>query len=322
MSVTQPRISRVPVWVWRIFMAALEPVERRRFNLDPVRGVVGETDIDYVGAGDRQQRLDVIRPGAAQEGPLPVYVYFHGGGWTSGSKAAVTRYCATQAESGMVVVNVEYRKAPRATMAEMLRDGHAALAWVAAHVAEHGGDPRRLVLGGDSAGGQLASLLAQTAGRSVLARHWAVRPGVPAASIRGVVQHCAALDFSVVFERGFIMGLGFVRMLLPGRAGRDGLARRARWLSPIEWLWPEHPPVLVTTSRRDIFYSASRNFAAAARAVGVPVVEHIDERAQHTWQQDTRHPASAPVYERLREFVRDVTAVAPAMTPIGASAAA
>lgn len=312
MSLAPPRLGRVPVWVWRAFMAGIEPIERRRFNVDPVRGVATELDVDYVGDGHPDQRLDVIRPavGAATGAALPVYVYLHGGGWTSGSKRAVARYCATQAASGMVVVNVEYRKAPKATMAQMLGDGNAALAWVAEHVADRGGDPTRIVLGGDSAGGQIASLLAQASGREELAEHWGLRPAMAVSSIRGIVQHCAALDFSVIFERGFIMGLGFVRMLLPGRSDGDGLVRRARWLSPIEWLWPEHPPVLVTTSRRDIFYTASRNFADAARALGVTVVEHVDERAQHTWQQDTRHPASTPVYAQLRAFVTAVTAPA------------
>ncbi len=301
---------RVPVWLWRAFMGAIGPLERRRLALAPVRDVVSELDIPYTGDDAADRRLDVIRPASAH-GPLPVYVYFHGGGWTSGSKRSVTGYCATQAEAGMVVVNVEYRKAPRAGMADMLEDANAALAWVRERIGGFGGDPDRLVLGGDSAGGQLASLVAQLAGRDELAGFWGVRPAAPAASIRGIVQHCAALDFSVVFERGFIMGLGFVRMLLPGP--RDGLVHRARWLSPIEWLWPGHPPVLVTTSRRDMFYTASRNFAEAARALGVHVVEHVDERAQHTWQQDARHPASAAVYAKLADFVRTVGAPSPVL---------
>jgi len=303
-------MPRVPVWVWRVFMAGLQPFERRRFALGPVFEVESELDVDYGGAGRADQRLDVIRPTGRGDSPLPVYVYFHGGGWTSGSKDSLTGYCAAQAETGMVVVNVEYRKAPRARMADMLEDGAAALAWVHDHVAEHGGDPSRIVLGGDSAGGQLASLLAQLAGRDELADYWGIRPELPATSIRGIVQHCAALDFSVVFRRGFIMGHGFVRMLLPRPTTTDGLLARARWLSPIEWLWPDHPPVFVTTSRQDMFYDASRNFAAAARELGIRVDEHVDERAQHTWQQDVRHPASAPVYAKLVEFVRSVTAIA------------
>lgn len=306
-------MPRVPVWVWRVFMAGLQPFERRRFALGPVFEVESELDVDYAGTGRADQRLDVITPtghGVADRAPLPVYVYFHGGGWTSGTKDSLTGYCAAQAEAGMVVVNVEYRKAPRARMADMLEDGAAALAWVREHIAAHGGDPDRIVLGGDSAGGQLASLLAQLAGHDELADYWGIRPALPAASIRGIVQHCAALDFSVVFRRGFIMGHGFVRMLLPRPTTKDGLVARARWLSPIEWLWPDHPPVLVTTSRQDMFYDASRNFAAAARALGIRVDEHVDERAQHTWQQDVRHPSSAPVYAKLAEFVRSVTAIA------------
>ena len=303
-------MPRVPVWLWRAFMAGLEPIERRRFALGPVYDVESELDIDYRGHGSADQRLDVIRPAEHAGDPLPVYVYFHGGGWTSGTKQSLTNYCAAQAEAGMVVVNVEYRKAPRARMVDMLDDGAAALEWVQQHIREHGGDPTRVVLGGDSAGGQLASLLAQLAGHPELADYWGVRPATPASSIRGIVQHCAALDFSVVFRRGFIMGHGFVRMLLPERTGRDGLVAGARWLSPIEWLWPDHPPVLVTTSRHDMFFDASRNFAAAARALGIRVDEHIDDRAQHTWQQDVRHPASAPVYAKLTEFVRSVTTVA------------
>ena len=51
-------------------------------------------------------------------GALPVYVYFHGGGWTSGDKASLTKYCAA---GGVVVVNVNYRTAPTSTWAMFLR---------------------------------------------------------------------------------------------------------------------------------------------------------------------------------------------------------
>ncbi|MBU4464954.1 MAG: alpha/beta hydrolase, partial [Actinobacteria bacterium] len=156
-----PRLlaPRLPVWLWRAAMSAIGPLERRRFERGASRDVVVETDIDYGGRGCVEQRLDVIVPLISADRPAPVYVYFHGGGWTSGSKRTVGSYCAAQAEAGLVVVNVEYRKAPKATMSEMLRDGTAALAWVVDHIAEFNGDPHRVVLGGDSAGGQLAGLL-------------------------------------------------------------------------------------------------------------------------------------------------------------------
>lgn len=291
-------------------MAQLGPHERRRFSAQPIDTVDYHLDIDYDGDGSRQHRLDVIVPHDAvlASEPLPVYVYFHGGGWTSGDKAALTRYCATQALGGMIVVNVNYRMAPRFQMEHMLRDANAALAWVDANIAGLGGDPRRVVLGGDSAGGQLSALLAAATRQPELAAHYSIDPAVEAASIRGVVQHCSAVDFSVIFDRGFILGLGFVRMLLPGRGKGLHLERASRFLSPIEWLGAAYPPVLVTTSRKDFFYRANLNFVAALRRHRVPVESFVDDRAPHTWQQDTRHPASLAVYDRLHAFVRRVTA--------------
>lgn len=294
-------------------MAHLAPRELRRFSADPIGAVEYDCDLDYVGDGIREHRLDVLRPRGAA-GPLPVYVYFHGGGWTSGDKAPLTRYCASQARAGrgsegMVVVNVNYRRAPRFQMRHMLDDANAALAWVREHIADLGGDPERIVLGGDSAGGQIAALLAAAMGRPELAAHYSMAPAVPAASIRGVVQHCSVSDFSVIFERGFVLGLGFVRMLLPGGGRGEHLERAARFLSPIEWVDRNYPPVLVTTSRRDYLYRANLNFIAALRSHGVGVEALVDDEALHTWQQDSRHPASAEVYRRLRSFVGTVTAV-------------
>lgn len=299
-------LSRVPVWAWRALMARLAPGELRRFSADPISAIDYRLDIDYAGDGMREHRLDVLRP-TGIDGPLPVYVYFHGGGWTSGDKAPLTRYCASQAKDGMVVINVNYRRAPKFQMEHMLQDANRALAWVREHVAELGGDEQRIVLGGDSAGGQIAALLAAAMGRPELAEHYSLDPAVSAPSIRGVVQHCSVSDFSVIFEKGFVLGLGFVRMLLPGRGRGQHLEHAARFLSPIEWVDRNYPPVFVTTSRRDYLYRANLNFIAALRHHGVGVETLVDDDALHTWQQDSRHPASAEVYRRLQEFVGSVT---------------
>lgn len=301
----QPR--RVPVWVWRALMRHLEPIERKRFNADPLETVEYATDLRY--GPDRAHRLDVIRPADAVEG-LPVYVYFHGGGWTSGDKAALTRYAAMQAEAGMVVVNANYRMAPRHHMRHMLEDADAVLAWVRDHAAEYGGDPRRVVLGGDSAGGQLSALYAAAVCDARLATHYGLHPVLERAALRGIVQHCSAVDFSVVFERGFILGLGFVRMLLPGRGKGQDLREAVRFISPVAWISPDYPPVLVTTSERDFFYRANLTFIDRLRSHGVHVSVFVSEQAQHTWQQDTRHPDSREVYTRLAAFVAEVSSTA------------
>lgn len=313
-------------------MASLGPREKRRFNSDPIDSVDYRLDIDYVGDGLPAQRLDVLSPRGTADA-LPVYVYFHGGGWTSGDKATLTKYCASQSSDGMVVVNVNYRMATTFRMQHILQDANAAVDWVTANIASYGGDPTRIVLGGDSAGGHIAALLTAAVHQPELARHHHLVTTVAKSSLRGLVQHCSIVDFSVIFERGFILSLNFIKMLLPLPGIRPAtvnrwprmpdrkhaLARAARFLSPIEWLNPGFPPVFVSTSERDYFYRANINFIRALQRDAIPVDSMIFSKrhrnAKHTWQQDARRPESQEVYRRLQEFVHRVTAPVAAATP-------
>lgn len=303
-------LARVPVWLWRALMVRLAPGERHKFNAEPIDTVDYTFDVDYEGDGIRDHRLDVMVPHNAER-PLPVYIYFHGGGWTSGDKAPLTKYCASQAAEGMIVVNANYRMATRFQMKHMMHDGNAVLDWVARNIADFGGDPTRIVLGGDSAGGHIAALLAASAFDPELAEHYGIRPRVERQNLRGLVQHCSIADFSVMFERGFVLSLNFLRMLLPERGRGLHLRSAARYMSPIEWLDSGFPPVFLTTSERDYFYRANLNFIEALRSRSILVDTLIYGRnrvnARHTWQQDATHPESQEVYRRLAEFVRKVT---------------
>ncbi|WP_241981253.1 alpha/beta hydrolase [Cryobacterium algoritolerans] len=309
-------LSRVPVWVWRALMHRIQPGELHKFNVQPIDTVDYHLDLDYAGDGIRDHRLDVMVPHDAPE-PLPVYIYFHGGGWTSGDKAPLTKYCASQAADGMIVVNANYRMATHFQLKHMLEDANEVLDWVARHIQRFGGDPTRIVLGGDSAGGHIAALLAASAYEPKLAAYYGIRPQVDPENLRGLVQHCSIADVSVMFERGFVLSLNFLRMLLPQRGRGLVLRAAARFMSPIEWLDSGFPPVFVTTSERDYFYRANLNFIAALRRRSIAVDTLIYERGQanthHTWQQDSRHPESQEVYRRLGAFVRRVAALPTAL---------
>jgi len=314
-------LSRVPVWAWRLLMHAVSRGELRRFNADPITGVRYWHDLDFVGDRIRWHRLDVMAPANHYGGaePLPVYVYFHGGGWTSGDKASLTKYCAGQAAGGAVVVNVNYRMAPHFHLGHVLEDANAALRWVVAHIDEYGGDGRRIVLGGDSAGGQISALMAAATFRPELARHYALDPALRLGQLRGLVQHCSIVDFSVFFDRGFVMSLNFIRMLLPhggadtgtGRERRHRLREAAHFMSPIEWLDARCPPVFITTSERDFFYDSNMNLIKRLVGHGVPVDSLVygwgSANTEHTWQQNFRYPESQEVYRRLQSFITKVT---------------
>jgi acetyl esterase len=94
----------------------------------------------------------------------PLLVYFHGGGWVQGSVKSHDPACRLLAHlAGVRVLSVEYRLAPEHAFPAAAEDALAAYAQAAARHAELGADPARLALGGDSAGGNLAAVAAQTA---------------------------------------------------------------------------------------------------------------------------------------------------------------
>ena len=112
-----------------------------------------------VPADGREIPVRVYRPGG--DGPLPVVVFFHGGGWVTGTLETHDPYCRALAkEAGVVVVAVDYRLAPERKFPAGLEDCLAVTEWVLAHVRELGGDASRVMVGGDSAGATLATVVA------------------------------------------------------------------------------------------------------------------------------------------------------------------
>ncbi len=106
--------------------------------------------------------ITALDPGAEDGAPLPVVVYFHGGGWTIGNHDTVEPQCRYMANAARAIfVSVEYRLAPEHKFPAAAEDCQWAVRWVHDHAAEIGADPARIAVAGDSAGGNLTAVTAQ-----------------------------------------------------------------------------------------------------------------------------------------------------------------
>ena len=106
-------------------------------------------NIPYAGVADEKRSLDVYAPAGAKD--LPVAFWIHGGGWHGGDKADVAIKPQAFMDEGFVFVSVNYRLMPAVDMGAMVRDVAQSFRWMENHIAEFGGDPRRVFVGGHSA---------------------------------------------------------------------------------------------------------------------------------------------------------------------------
>jgi arylformamidase len=131
-------------------------------------------DVPY--GGDPRQRMDIYLPRRAGQRSLPVLLFMHGGRWTTGTKDWCGFMAPALTALPAIFVSVGYRLIPSVAFPDPVLDCIAALRWIAANIAEEGGSPHRLFVGGHSAGGQIAALMA-------LRKHW--RRDLPHDVIKG-----------------------------------------------------------------------------------------------------------------------------------------
>ena len=147
--------------------------------------------------------LTISRPTASGGAVLPVVLWIHGGGFISSSAATVADYVTLLASHGYVVANLDYSLAPGSKHPVPVLQADSALRYLAEHAAEYGGDPARIVVGGDSAGAQIASEVAAVETNPELAASLQLAPALEPTQLRGVVLFCGLYDLQTVADTGF-----------------------------------------------------------------------------------------------------------------------
>ncbi|MEK5104927.1 alpha/beta hydrolase [Cytobacillus sp. FSL M8-0252] len=126
-------------------------------------------DIEYGNVNGKPLLLDIIRPTRLPEEPMPVIIYIHGGGWSSGDKAGIggREWNSYFAKNGYFVVNINYRLSGEAIFPAQIHDCKAAVRWLRANHVKYHIHPEKIGVWGHSAGGHLAALLATSIGSDV-----------------------------------------------------------------------------------------------------------------------------------------------------------
>jgi acetyl esterase len=211
--------------------------------------------------------LRLYRPtGVPEATALPALVFFHGGGWVIGDLDTHDVLCRQlTAESGASVVAVDYRLAPEHKFPAAVDDAWAATRWVAAHAAELGIDGTQLAVGGDSAGGNLAAVVA------ILARE----SGGPSMALQVLIYPATDLAEESPSYADFADGFMLTRQTMRWfnthylNGNQDALDWRASPLRAVSLAGL--PPALVVTAGFDPLRDEGDAYARKLRAAGVRV---------------------------------------------------
>ncbi len=214
-----------------------------------------EVDIAYADGGD-QHKLDLYIP--KREGFATV-VFTYGGGWHTGSRKSVAPVGEKLQGLGYGCALLGHRLSPKDKFPAQIEDVAAGFAWVKKHIAERGGDPKRVYLAGHSSGAHLSLLLATDP--RYIAKH-----ELTPKDIAGVVGLSSPVDLEPRRDK-----TGFGDALMGGR-GADVFSRDPnvmRAASPIRHVTKDLPPTLLVVGEKDFPMLEADAKAFAEKAAGV-----------------------------------------------------
>jgi acetyl esterase len=287
--------------------------QRREFLQEPRDEVSLLRDLQADGPGG-PVRLRLYRPlGAPLDEILPCLIYMHGGGWVLGSLETHDGICCRLAnEARCAVVSVDYRLAPEHRFPAAVEDCAAAYAHVVGEAGALAIDSERVALGGDSAGGNLAAVLA------LMGRDGAL----PKALCQVLLYPAVDLEMTGESYAGTTPGMTvtpatmryFVDHYVP-----DPAARRDWRASPLHAATlAGAPPALVVTCGHDPLRDEGRLYAARLEREGVPVTAlHMSQHTHGMLTLSKVIAATTPVLAFVGAMLRDAWRVSGKCTPGG-----
>lgn len=212
-------------------------------------------------------RLTIVRP-AGVKGELPVFMYFHGGGWVLGDFPTHERLVRDLvAGSGAAAVFVNYTPSPEAHYPVAINQAYAATKWVAEHGKEINVDSNRLAVAGNSVGGNMAAVVALMAKDK----------GTPAIKFQVLLWPVTDASFETASYNQFAEGHFLTRNMMKwfwDNYSTDAKQRNEIYASPLRASTAQLkglPPALVQTAGNDVLRDEGEAYARKLDEAGVPV---------------------------------------------------
>lgn len=271
----------------------------RDAGLTTPEDVVRYDDLRY-GDDARWQVLDVYRPRAAGNGPLPVIVSVHGGGWVYGDKTVYQFYCMSLARRGFAVVNYSYRLAPEYKFPAQLEDANAVFHWVLDHAGEYGFDSDHVFAVGDSAGANILGLYSAVCTDPDYAARFTFQPP------KGFAPRAIALNCGQYRVEPKVLPTDLIHLLirdfLPERGSREEL----EMIDVTAHVTSGFPPVFLMTSNGDFLREQAPVLSRKLETAGVPFVFRCYGDSQnklgHVFHCDVRSRAARLCNEEECDF--------------------
>lgn len=244
-------------------------------------GVKALRDIAYLDNGHARQKLDLYLP-EKSDGPLPVIIWVHGGGWATGSKDGCPPLRQGFVGRGYAVASIGYRLSGDAVFPAQIQDCKAGIRWLRAHAKEHGLDPERFGAWGSSAGGHLVALLGTSAG----VKDFDAGPNLEASSaVQAVCDFYGPTDFEkFVMTPGFEShaAAGSPESRLIGGVVMENKDKAAR-VNPITYVDKADAPFLIVHGDKDttVPHNQSEALFEALKKAGVSAHFHTIQGAGH-----------------------------------------